>query len=75
MSTVAHTPVPALDPSLCAGAYFTDGMRLYRVANTLLDPWKGQCVELEDCMTLKTSCYVADALELLHLEQVQPLAA
>lgn len=75
MSTATRNSLPALHDGLCPGAYFTDGIRLYRVANTLLDPWKGGCVELEDCMTLKTSCYVADALELLHLEQVQPLAA
>ena len=75
MSPVATRRVSILDYGVRPGAYFTDGIRLYRVVNMLLDPWKGESFELEDCMTLRTSCYSADALEQLGLEPVRPVAA
>jgi hypothetical protein len=75
MSTVIFRSAPDSRTSLCPGSYFTDGIRLYRVVTTLLDPWKGESVELEDCMTLRTSFYAPDALGQMDLAPVRPAAA
>lgn len=70
LTTASHR---SLQHSLHAGAYFTDGTRLYRVAASLVDPWNGShSAELEDCLTLDTALHGLDALAGMRLELVRP---
>jgi hypothetical protein len=60
-----------IDQGLCPDTYMTDGIRLFRVVATLLDPWRGgEAAELEDCLTLRMTHYSAYALANLRLERV-----
>ena len=72
MSIVAPISRSSLRDTLHPGAYFTDGIRLYRVVRTMYDPWKERnTAELEDCLTLGTSVYSLGALETMDLELVR----
>lgn len=64
------TAPEAFEPSLSPGSYLTDGTRLFRVVAKLLDPWRGQVVELEDCVTLATSLYSPEELRALGVRPV-----
>ncbi|HEY7250045.1 MAG TPA: hypothetical protein VIG37_06085 [Methylomirabilota bacterium] len=69
MPLLTRTSARSLHHSLCAGAYFTDGIRLYRVVASLADPWSGgQTVELEDCLSLETAVYPLDAITDMRLK-------
>jgi hypothetical protein len=62
--------------SLCPDAYVTDGIRLYRVVASLLDPWSGSHgAQLENCLTLETKLFSLQELRWMRLDLVRPAAA
>jgi hypothetical protein len=63
-----------LPPSLCPDAYVTDGIRLFRVVESLLDPWHGESAHLEDCLTLRSCFYPVDELRLRGFRMVRQRA-
>ncbi|MGZ4271702.1 MAG: hypothetical protein ACXVSX_21155 [Solirubrobacteraceae bacterium] len=54
-----------------AGAYLTDGARLFRVVAPLCPTVKPAVAVLEDCMTLRARVYTADELWQMHLAPVR----
>jgi hypothetical protein len=62
MFAALKTEHRVLPQSLCPDAYVTDGIRLFRVMDRLIDPWHGESAHLEDCLTLRSSFYPVDEL-------------
>ena len=54
-----------------AGAYVTDGRRLFRVVSPLAAPPDWETAELEDCATLETSSYTPAQLWAMGLVLVR----
>jgi len=54
-----------------AGAYVTDGRRLFRVMSPLSRPWRRGIAVLEDCRTLAVGAYTAEELWHMALRQVE----
>jgi hypothetical protein len=68
------TPHEALPDSLCPDAYVTDGIRLFRIMDQLLDPWHGESAHVEDCLTLRTWIYPIDELRVRGFRLVRESA-
>ena len=56
------------------GPYFTDGVRLFRLAGTVRGSSGPRLVQLEDCRTLEVSDYTEEEAIVLGLEPVAPAA-
>jgi len=54
-----------------AGAYLTDGSRLYRVVSPLSRPWRRGIAVLEDCRSLAIGAYTAEDLWHTALRSVE----
>ena len=54
-----------------AGAYVTDGRRLFRVVSPLAAPPDAQSADLEDCKTLEVDSYSASELWAMRLVLVK----
>jgi hypothetical protein len=57
------------------GPYFTDGVRLFRLAGVVSGSSGPQFVQLEDCRTLALSDHTEEELEALGLAPVHPASA
>jgi hypothetical protein len=56
------------------GPYFTDQVRLFRLAGTVRGSSGPRLVQLEDCRTLEVSEYTEEEVMVLGLEPVAPTA-
>ena len=58
-----------------AGPYYTDGIRLFRLAGMVAGTNGPKVMKLEDCRTLQVSGYTAEEAELIGLMPVRVRAA
>lgn len=65
-----HPPSRRTAQQLGAGAYLTDGERLFRVVSRLRPDQDVMCATLEDCLTLEVSRYSPDELYAMRLRCV-----
>jgi hypothetical protein len=54
------------------GPYFTDGVRLFRLAGTVSGSSGPKFVQLEDCRTLALADYTEEEIEVLGLAPISP---
>ena len=61
-------------PTGRAGPYFTDHVRLFRLAGSVRGSSGPRLLQLEDCRTLEVSDYTEEEVTVLGLEPVTPAA-
>jgi hypothetical protein len=69
---VEEPPSAAVCDPYVADRYFTDGVKLYRLAGWVTRPGEATLAELEDCHSLRSTLLARDDLLALSLDTVAP---